>query len=132
MDQHTIPDLSAEYVPAAVYLDDADSVEYVRRDVACVYRHVDGILTLVLDMQTRKLNGFRLKGFKNLFLKHLQPKYKFLDDDFLPLVSVIEEAIQIIGDQLMNNPERKAAYRDARRMAHDDRVSIDHVQPLAA
>ncbi len=131
MKQSTIPDLSAEYVPAAVYLDDADSVEYVRRDVACVYRRVDGILTLVLDMKTRQLNGFRLKGFKNLFLKHLQPKYKFLDDDFLSLVSVIEAAMQIIGDQLTDNPSRKAAYREARRMAHEERVSIDH-QPIAA
>jgi hypothetical protein len=59
MNQHPIPDLLTEYVPAAVYLDEADSVEYVRRDVACVYRRVDGILTLVLDMKTRKLNGFR-------------------------------------------------------------------------
>jgi hypothetical protein len=46
-------------------------------------------------------------------LKHLQPKYKLLDDDFVPLVSAIEQAIQLIGDQLMNNPERKAAFRDA-------------------
>lgn len=132
MNQHIIPDLSAEYVPAAVYLDDADSVEYVRHDVACVYRRVDGILTLVLDMKTRKLNGFRLKGFKNFFLKHLQPKYKLLDDDFVPLVSAIEEAIQIVGDQIMSDPQRKAAYREARRMAHDDRVCIEHMQPLAA
>jgi hypothetical protein len=132
MNQHIIPDLSAEYVAAAVYLDDADSVEYVRHDVACVYRRVDGILTLVLDMKTRKLNGFRLKGFKNFFLKHLQPKYKLLDDDFVPLVSAIEEAIQIVGDQIISDPERKAAYREARRMAHDDRVFIEHMQPLAA
>lgn len=131
MNQHKIPDLSAEYVPAAVYLDDADSVEYVRRDVTCVYRRVDGILTLVLDMKTRELNGFRLKGFKNLFLKRLQPKYEFLDDDFLSLVSVIEDAIQIVGDQLVTDPTRKAAYREARRMAHEDRVSIES-QPIAA
>jgi hypothetical protein len=132
MNQHMVPDFAAEYAPAAVYLDDADSVEYVRRDIACVYRRVDDILTLVLDMKTRKLNGFRLKGFKNFFLKYLQPKYELVDDDFVPLVSAIEEAIQLIGDQLMNNPERKAAYRDARRMAHDDRVCIEHMQPLAA
>ena len=55
-----------------------------------------------------------------------------LDDDFVPLVSAIEEAIQVIGDQLMNNPERKAAYREARRMAHDDKVCIEHMEPLAA
>lgn len=132
MNQHIIPDLSAQYVPAAVYLDDADSVEYVRRDVACVYRRVDGILTLVLDMKTRQLNGFRLKGFKNFFLKYLQPKYKLLDDDFVPLVSAIEEAIQVVGDQVMSDPQRRAAYRDARRMAHDDKVGIEYLQAVAA
>jgi hypothetical protein len=129
MNIHAIPDLSAKYVPAAVYLDDADSVEYVRRDVACVYRRVDGILTLVLDMKTRELNGFRLKGFKNFFLKHLQPKYKYLDDDFMPMVSVIEEAVKLMGDELVSHPERKAAYREVKRMAHDERVSIE---PIAA
>ena len=73
-----LSDLRTPYVPAALYLEDADSVEYVRRDVACVYHRVDGFLTLALDMKTRELNGFRLKGFKNFFLKHLQPKYQFL------------------------------------------------------
>jgi hypothetical protein len=129
MTKHTIPDLSAEYAPAAVYLDDADSVEYVRRDVACVYRRVDGFLTLVLDLNTRKLNGFRLKGFKNFFLKHLQPKYRLLDDDFMPLVSIIEEAVKVMGDELVSHPERKAAYREVKRMAHDERVSME---PIAA
>ena len=129
MNIHAIPDLSAEYVPSAVYLDDADSVEYVRRDVACVYRRVDGFLTLVLDLKTRKLNGFRLKGFKNFFLKHLQPKYQLLDDDFMPMVSVIEEAVRVMGDELVSHPERKAAYREVKRMAHDERVSIE---PIAA
>jgi hypothetical protein len=129
MNVHTIPDLNAQYVPAAIYLDDADSVEYVRRDVACVYRRVDGFLTLVLDLETRKLNGFRLKGFKNFFLKHLQPKHKLLDDDFMPIVSVIEEAVKLMGDELVSHPERKAAYREVKRMAHDERVSIE---PIAA
>ena len=93
-----LSDLTTPYVPVAIYLDDADSVEYVRRDVACVYRRVDGFLTLALDMKTRELNGFRLKGFKNFFLTRLKPRYKLLDDDFIPLVSVIEEAVQTIGD----------------------------------
>jgi hypothetical protein len=32
----TAKNLRAEYLPTALYLEDADSVEYVRRDVACV------------------------------------------------------------------------------------------------
>lgn len=129
MNTHLSYDLRANYEPAALYLDDADSVEYVRRDVACLYRRVDGFLTLVLDLNTRQLNGFRLKGFKNFFLKYLQPKYELLDDDFMPMVSVIEEAVKVMGDELVSHPERKAAYREVKKMAHDERVSME---PIAA
>lgn len=129
MNTHFSHDLRAKYEPTALYLDDADSVEYVRQDVACVYRRVDGFLTLVLDLNTRKLNGFRLKGFKNFFLTYLQPKYKLLDDDFMPMVSVIEEAVKVMGDELVSHPERKAAYREVKKMAHDERVSME---PIAA
>ena len=122
---HTDPaDLTTPYRPCAIYLEDADSVEYVRRDVPCVYRRVDGFLTLALDLRTHELLGFRLKGFKNFFLKKLQPKYKLLDDDFIPLVSVIEDAVQLIGDEFTRDPERRTAYRQARQMAHDDSVAI--------
>jgi hypothetical protein len=120
-----LSDLKTPYVPVAIYLEDADSVEYVRHDVACVYRRIDGFLTLALDLKTHKLNGFRLKGFKNFFIKHLKPKYKLLDDDFIPLVSVIEDAVQLVGDKVTGDPEKRKAYRDAKRMAHDDRVSIE-------
>ncbi len=122
-------DLHSQYVPTALYLADADTVEYVRRDVPCVYRRIDGILTLALDLKTRELVGFRLKGFNNFFLKHLKPKYQFLDNDFIALVSVIEQAIQIFGDRYCADQERIDAYRSARKMAHDDRVALE---PLAA
>jgi len=122
-------DLHSQYVPTAIYLSDADTVEYVRRDVACVYRRIDGILTLALDLKTRELVGFRLKGFRNFFLTHLKPKYQFLDNDFIALVSVIEQAIQIFGEKYCADQERIEAYRSARKMAHDDRVSME---PIAA
>jgi hypothetical protein len=124
-----IADLDLHYIPTAIYLDDADTLEYVRRDVPCVYRRIDGILTLALDLKTRELNGFRLKGFKNFFLKHLQPKYKLIDDDFIPLVSVIEEAVQTVGDEILGDAPRQRAYREVKQMAHDDKVKL---QPLAA
>jgi len=130
--QHT-PDLHTPYQPLAVYLDDADSVEYVRRDVPCVYRRVDGFLTLALDMKTRELTGFRLKGFRNFFLKYLKPRHRLLDDDFISLVSVIEEAVQVLGDKLVSDPERKGAYLQARKMAFEGKAAIDHpVTAIAA
>jgi hypothetical protein len=122
-------DLETEYRGVAVYLEDADTVEYVRRDTACLYHRVDGILTLALDLETRQINGFRLKGFKNFFLKYLQPKYRLLDDDFIPLVSAIEQAIQVVGEEITRDPDRQKAYRQAKCMAHEDSVSI---KPLAA
>ena len=122
-------DLHSQYVPSAIYLADADSVEYIRRDVACVYKRIDGILTLAFELKTREIVGFRLKGFKNFFLNHLKPKYQFLDNDFIALVSVIEQAIQIFGERYCADQERIEAYRSARKMAHDDRVSLE---PIAA
>jgi hypothetical protein len=122
-------DLSSSYRPTAIYLEEADTVEYVRRDVACIYHRVDGILTLAFDLKTRELNGFRLKGFKNFFLRHLQPKYHLLDDDFVPLVSAIEQAVEIAGEEITRDPDRRKAYRQAKLMALEDSVSI---KPLAA
>ena len=115
-------------MPAAIYLNEADMIEYVRSDTACFYRRVDGFLTVAYSTKTRDLVGFRVKGFKNFFLKHLQPKYKLIDADFIPLVSVIEQALEVVGEEVTEDPPRREAYRKVRRMAHDDRVEI---QPLA-
>jgi hypothetical protein len=115
-----------------MYLDNADSVEYMRRDVACVYRRVDSFLTLALDLKTRELTGFRLKGFRNFFLNHLKPRYSLLDDDFISLVSVIEAAVQVMGEKLVTDPERQDAYRQARKMAHEGNAAIEPISAVAA
>ena len=52
--------LHSEYIPSAVYYADADTVEYVRSDVPCIHRRIDGILTLNLDLRTRELIGFQI------------------------------------------------------------------------
>ena len=122
-------ELHSQYEPKALYYADADTVEYVRSDAPCVYRRIDDILTLALDLHTRDLIGFRVKGFKNFFLNHLKPKYKLLDGDFIALVSVLEQAFQTVGERVCPEDEYVDAYRQARKMAHDDRVSIE---PLAA
>ena len=132
MNTNLAPDLHSAYQPLALYLDDADSVEYVRRDVSCVYRRVDGFLTLILDLKTRELVGFRLKGFRNFFLNHLKPRYRLLDHDFISLVSVIEEAVQVLGDKLVSDPERTDAYRQARKMAFEGKAKIEPIDAMAA
>jgi hypothetical protein len=123
-------DLCAEYVQSALYYADADTVEYVRKDGPCVHRRIDDMLTLTLDLNTRELIGFRVKGFRNFFINHLKPKYKLLDGDFIPLVSVLEQALELVGNTVCPTEDSVEAYRKARKMAHDDRVALEG--PLAA
>ena len=118
------------YIPRAIYYADADTVEYVRKDGPCVHRRIDEFLTLVLDFDTRELIGFRVKGFRNFFINHLKPKYKLLDGDFIPLVSVLEQALELVGNSVCVGDDSVQAYRQARKMAHDDRVALE--EPLAA
>ena len=132
MNIHTMPgvELRSGYVPSAIYYADADTVEYVQKDGPCIHRRIDGILTLTLDLQTRELIGFRIKGFRNFFINHLKPKYKLLDGDFIPLVSVLERAVEVVGYTVCPTDDSVEAYRKARKMAHDDRVALE--DPLAA
>ena len=123
-------ELRLEYVPSAHYYADADTVEYVRKDGPCIHRRIDGILTLTLDLNSRELIGFRVKGFRNFFINHLKPKYKLLDGDFIPLVSVLEQALELVGNTVCPTEDSVEAYRKARKMAHDDRVALEG--PLAA
>jgi hypothetical protein len=123
-------ELRSGYVPSAIYYADADTVEYVQKDGPCIHRRIDGILTLTLDLQTRELIGFRIKGFRNFFINHLKPKYKLLDGDFIPLVSVLERALEVVGYTVCPTDDSVEAYRKARKMAHDDRVALE--DPLAA
>ena len=66
----------------------------------------------------------------HFFLKHLKPKYDLLDGDFISLVSVLEQALEVVCSDVLRDRERKQAYLRARKMAHDDRVALE--QPLLA
>jgi hypothetical protein len=118
--------LWTEYVPTAIYYADADTVEYVRRDGPCVHRRIDEILTLAYDLRNPEFIGFRVKGFRNFFLNHLKPKYELLDGDFIALVSVLEQALEFVGKSVCPSKDSVEAYRQARKMALDDRVALDH------
>jgi hypothetical protein len=122
-------ELHSAYEATAIYYADADTVEYIRRDVPCIHRRIDGILTLAFDLKNRELIGFRVKGFRNFFLNHLKPKFELLDGDFIALVSVLEQALEIVGRQVCPSKDSVDAYRQARKMALEDRVALE---PLAA
>lgn len=120
---HDVPpharNLSTPYKPVAAYYEDADSVEYVRRDAPAVYQRVDAFLTLIFDMKNRdELIGFRLKGFKNFYLNHLSHL------DFVALVSPLEQALTVAADSAFDFHDRREAYDRARLIAIEDRVTL--------
>jgi hypothetical protein len=129
-DATTKLDLYARYAPVAVYYEDADTVEYIRQDVPCVNRRVDGFLTLTLDMTSRQPIGFRLKGFKNFYLRHIKAKDAEDRDQFLKLVEVIEKAIEVAGNKVFEK-EAREAYAQARQIAKEDDAAL-HELPDAA
>jgi len=113
--------LSSEYLPVAVFYEEADLVEYVRADVPAVHRRVDEFLTLVLDMEKREPIGFALKGFRNFYLTELKPKLDLTEADFLSLTAILEDVISAVGDSIFDDTERRKAYETAQRIAaHDD------------
>ena len=118
--------LETRYVPVATYFEESDSVEYVRRDVATFYRRVDPILTLVYDLFEKELIGFRLKGFRNFYIRHLQTEVEEDDRRFLAVVRVLEKAFQVLGDQMFESDqnERRDAYRQAQQIATEDKVTL--------
>jgi len=125
---HHATNLSAPYRPSAIYYEAADSVEYVRADRPCVYRRIDGFLTLAYDMTDRsELVGFRLKGFKNFYLSHLAPV-----GDFVSLVGALERALTEAGNCAFEAGERETAYNQAREIALEDKVALRDLPQQAA
>lgn len=123
--------LAGRYVPVARYFQPGDYVEYVREDRPCIYRRIDQFLTLALDIHTKSLIGFRLKGFNNFFLSHLKPRYRLLDDQFVALVSVIEVAVTKAAIEVFETADAKAAYTDAYNMAFVDNVELRNLPEAA-
>ena len=112
------------YSPVAVYYQDADSLEYVRRDEPSVHRRIDDLLTLVLSMDTRQLLGFQLKGFRHFYINHVKGKLHQKDDEFPMLILVLEEAVRLIGHDIFDQDERRSAYLKARDIAEEDSVKL--------
>lgn len=113
------------YEPKAIYYESSDSLEYVRRDEPAVYRRVDEYLTLILDLHTRALLGFKLKGFRHLYLSHLVPKYHLTERQFIPLIAVLEDAMSASVNGIFAEAERQSAYRDALQIAQQDNVRVE-------
>jgi hypothetical protein len=122
--------LSGErYAPRAVYFMDSDCVEYVKQDSFCIYDRVDGFLTLIFDKTQFNLIGFKLKGFKHVFDKHLRPLYKLHSMQFVDLVSAIEGVVSEMGDEVFADKDerRVRAYQAVLELAANDNVKLDGI-----
>lgn len=125
---------NGQYVPCATYFHDSDCVEYVKHDSFTIYNRVDEFLTLIYDSTGLQLIGFKLKGFKNIFLKQLKPIYRLNHEQFLSLVSAIEAVCKEIGDSLADDEDRAQSYRAAANMAANDNVNLSgqNIRKIAA
>jgi len=123
-------DISTPYAPVALYFQDSDSVEYVRRDIPCLYKRIDGLLTVVLDLNDKSLIGFRLKGFRNFYLNSLRKNQELLRNDFLLAVSVLEKALENCCNEIFNDETQKA-YKDVWLLAKQDGVELRDLPDLA-
>ena len=120
-----------QYRARAIYYEQSDSLEYVRRDVPSVYRRIDQQLTLILDMDSRQPMGFKLKGYRHFFLRHLKTEHDLDEGHFLKLIDVLQQALSVGGDAIFDAVERQTAYRQALEIAEEDNVFVDD-QPRAA
>ena len=118
--------LSGEYAytSVAVYYEEADSLEYIRRDEPSVYRRIDGFLTLILSMDSREPLGFQLKGFKHFYLRHVRDKFNRNDGVFLELIDILEQAVNNLGNEVFSEHERLSAYAKAQDIAKEDEVQF--------
>lgn len=119
------------YRPCAIYYEQSDSLEYVRRDIPAVYRRIDDFLTLILAMDGRAPIGFKLKGFRNFYLRHLEQNYHSERQEFLALVQIVEEALCAFGNKVFDD-ETRVAYQRAIDIAQTDNVEVRDFPPVAA
>lgn len=115
---------SENYAPTAIYYVEADCLEYVRHDEPCVYRRIDELLTLILDMDTREPCGFKIKGFRNIYSKYILSKTSSEEDQFPRLVNVFERVFSEVGDDIFKEESRKRAYEKAHDIAEVDQVVL--------
>ncbi|OBQ61203.1 MULTISPECIES: hypothetical protein [Mesorhizobium] len=119
------------YRPCAIYYEQSDSLEYVRVDSPSVYRRVDDFLTLILAMEDRSPIGFKLKGFRHFYLRHLKRNYHSERQEFLALVKIVEEALCVFGDKVFDD-EKRVAYQRAIDIAQSDNVEVRDFPSMAS
>lgn len=123
--------LAEAFKPCALYYDCMDYVEYVTHDTTSVADRIDEFLTVLWNGSRDEIIGFRVKGFKFLFNTKLKSLYNLTDNDFIPLISVLQAVVEQVGDDLLRDDKRHKAYKKAIRLARESNVDLYDV-PFAA
>ena len=121
---------AGDHTPTALYFEDSDSIEYVRRDAPSVYRRVDALLTLIVDMDSRDPLGFQLKGFKHYYNKNIRSSGR--EADFVRVINVLQFAFTRLGNEIFRREERIRDYERALHIADEDQVKLPEIPLLVA
>lgn len=110
--------LQEDLAPVAVYFSDSDCIEYVNEDTTSVYKRIDQFLTLIYDETALIPIGFKLKGFRHVFLqmKNAGDVYEL---DFVDVIKIIERICTSIGEEMFADASRTKAYQAVRKLAKD-------------
>jgi hypothetical protein len=118
----TLGSLTAPIVPVATYFHKSDCVEYLNEDTVAIHRRIDEFLTLIFDETRINLIGFKLKGFRCIYEKHLAPLQILRGVNFVELVPALEYICTVIGDAALEDPKKRHAYVAAMKLAKDVRL----------
>lgn len=114
----------------ATYNSAMDCAEYVSSDEVVLAVRIDEFLTLYEDRTRANVIGFKCKGFRYLFEQAIKNGAELDEDDFVPLVKVIEYALTYIGNQVCDS-STKEAYQQARDIAERYNVKIEKPKTAA-
>lgn len=129
--------LAENFQKQASYYRAMDSLEYLAEDTTTVAERVDSFLTVLVTADDRRLVGFRLKGFRYVFNRFVQPAMKLKSDDFDPIIWVLQRIFTDAGNTVTAAGEadalrREQAYRQAADLARRDQVALPPDFPVAA
>tara|TARA_R100000687_G_C6446097_1_gene162932 strand:- start:793 stop:1212 length:420 start_codon:yes stop_codon:yes gene_type:complete len=125
IDQISVDDVDAilaemnGFQPCAWYNEESDQLSFLAENVQYGTRRVDGLITLFIDLHTKGLVGFKLKGFKALYQKvcyglDQSPNERALSD----LVAFLDELFWMQYQEANEfRSERAESYLRARNMA---------------
>jgi uncharacterized protein related to proFAR isomerase len=82
-------------------------------------------------MHSREAIGFKFKGFRNIYIKHLNRGGHRRNYEFVEAVEIFEDFFCDLGDALFEAESRKSGYQKAAAIAQHDRVLLRDLPAVA-